>query len=81
MENSEAQLCGQLFGAHELRVTDRPEASVLCCSSSGDNFGNKNSRVITDMGVIRSSSDAEAQARVSLQARKQSGAHARACAL
>lgn len=51
-------------------VIDRPEASILCCSSSGDNFGNKNSRVITNMWIIRPSSYAEAQPRVSLQPQK-----------
>lgn len=52
-------------------VIDRPEASILCCSSSRDNFGNKNSRVITNMWIIRSSSYAEAQPGVSLQPQKQ----------
>lgn len=50
-------------------VTDRPEASILCCSSSRDDFGNKNSRVITNVWVICPSSYAEAQPRVSLQAK------------
>lgn len=52
-------------------VIDRPEASILCCSSSRDNFGNKNSRIITNMWIIRSSSYAEPQPGVSLQPQKQ----------
>lgn len=55
-------------------VIDRPEASILRCSSSGDNFGNKDSRVVADVWVIRSSGYAEAQPRVPLQATKQTRA-------
>lgn len=47
-------------------VWDSPEPPVHGSCSSRDNLGDKNPRIIGNMGIVNPSCDAEAQAGVSL---------------
>lgn len=47
-------------------LSDSPQASILCCSSSRDDLGDEDAGVITDVWVICPSSYAKAQPRVTL---------------